>query len=68
MTRISRIVEFEGRTYELSTDEALRTSPLDAYAHVWRIRKDGTRGRRITTGSTIFAVLHADDLTSEVWS
>jgi len=58
MSRITRIVELEGRTYEVSTDEALRTAPLTSYARVYRIRKDGTRGQRITTGNIIYAVVH----------
>jgi len=61
MTRISRIVEYQGRTYELSTDEELRHAPVCSYAHLYRIRKDGTRGRQITTGSIIYSVLHASD-------
>jgi hypothetical protein len=59
MTRISRIVEHQGRTYRVSTDEALRTAPLHSYARVWRIRKDGTTGERITTGSIVYAVVNS---------
>jgi hypothetical protein len=50
-------IEYEGRTYDVVTDEAKRERPLPLYAQVYRVRKDGKPGRRIVTGSIVFAVL-----------
>lgn len=52
-------VEYEGRTYDVVTNESERNAPLCIYCQVYRVRKDGKPGRRITTGSIIFAVLRA---------
>jgi hypothetical protein len=52
-------IEYKGRTYDVVTDEAKREKALSLYAQVYRVRKDGKPGRRITTGSIIFAVLRA---------
>ena len=49
----------DGRTYMVVTDEARINEPLSVYCQVYRVRKDGKPGRRITTGSIIHAVLLA---------
>lgn len=56
---MAKRTEFEGRTYDVETDETKRTAPLEVYCQVYRVRKDGTRGQQIHTGSIIFAVLQA---------
>lgn len=54
---MEQIVEIEGRLYRLVTDAAKRNECLHSYAQVYRIRKDGTQGRRITTLAIVFAVV-----------
>jgi len=51
--------EYEGRTYEVVTDESKRDQMLTSYCQVYRIRKDGTRGSQLSTISLIFAILQA---------
>ena len=56
MNKTTRI-EFEGRTYDVVTDEAKRDQMLSQYCQVYRIRKDGKPGHMLTTIPLIFSLL-----------
>ena len=47
MSKQTRKATYNGIPYEVDTDEAKKNEMLLSYAQVYRIRKDGTRGRKI---------------------
>lgn len=53
--------EFQGRAYEVEYDFAKQAEPAYFSTSVYRVRKDGTRGREVfafaTTGSQIVATV-----------
>lgn len=54
---------YQGRRYEVITDSDQRNAPLCCYAQVYRIRADGSRGRKIVTTMLIYRVLRASENT-----
>ena len=58
MTKTVRTT-YQGRIYDVTTNEAERHAPLCVYCQVRRVRADGKPGRKITTTMIIFEVLKA---------
>jgi hypothetical protein len=46
----------DGRHYEVVADSDQIDAPMCCYVQVYRIRKDGTRGRHLTSPNHIWAV------------
>ena len=49
----------DGRSYDVVTDSDQINAPLCSYAQVYRIRADGSRGRKIVTTMIIFRAVKA---------
>jgi len=57
MTKQVRTTTHDGRQYQVITDEALKNEMLASYCQVYRIRKDGKVGARITDTMHVYHIL-----------
>ena len=56
---------FEGREYQVRTDEAKKDEMFCSYCQVYRIRKDGKLGAQITGLGLSFSIYQASEKKGE---